>query len=165
MKILFSFLTIFCTPNILGQSITIEELIKINKMPLDDIETILMKKNFSLANTSKDSLTTTIKYENKNSELAITITKYEKPNIFIIEYLTFQKGEYLKAKEYCKIKKFKLLGTKVGKGEISNIATSYLLNGCLIKLTSNSTLAQDGQSNLNWYAIKIDDSNNYGLKK
>lgn len=165
MKTLLLFLTIFCTVNTFGQNLTIEELIKINKMPLDDIETILMKKNFSLTNTSRDSLKTTIKYEKKNPELAITVTKYEKPNFFVIEYLTFQKSEYLKAKEYCKLKKFKLLGTKVNKGEISSVSTSYLLNGCIIKYTSNSALAPDGQSNLNWFDIEISDSNNYGLKK
>lgn len=146
----------FCTTSF-TQTLAIDDLRKVNKMNIDDTETYLLSRKFVLTETGSDKLKTTIAYECETSNVSVSLNKYKKFGFVDLEYTTLERREYLRAKDYVKIKKFKVEGTKVGKGKVSSISSMYRMGDCFIILTSNNALSEDGVTKLNWYDIEISD--------
>lgn len=163
MKFILTFFLFFMVMNSVGQIISLEELTKMTKYEIPEIESFLISKNFSLSHTKDDNSQIVLNFEQEttsklNSGRTVKYKKYEGIfKLISIKYSTIQKNEYLKAKEYTKMKKFKFIGTKVFENTISSL---YELGNYFIILKSNSGFKDDNITRFTWYDIEIQQTSN-----
>lgn len=108
-----------------------------------------------MVDTKEDSLKSYVEFENEKMQHLVRLTKYFM-GIVDIEYSTLKATEFVQFKNYLRLNKYKLEGTKVEKDEVSTITTMYSKGKYAFWLYSFSRKAKSGDnSTFNWYRIQI----------
>lgn len=171
MKTFFLLLiaTFSCLTKNFGQSLSLEDLQKVGKMSPADIDFFLLRRNFELSSSENDTSIGSIKVEyvqNPNPSKRtlgtrfITITKYR--GAVDLSYMTVDKNEYVKAKEYVVSKKFIPQGNavipEVGSGIIRK---TYASPNKKVFIELISSKEKNGSTEFIQYTISVSDQTNY----
>lgn len=133
MKILlaFSFVLFFSTTSI-GQSFTLQELIKMSKMDVDNFDTYVTAKGYVFFNEIDEAENKGVRYafdlNYDKSEAQKLITLYQKSGEntkYAINYVTGNNKEYVAFKNQLKLLEFKLYENKVSKDDDGSVYNTF----------------------------------------
>lgn len=155
-RTLFFITVMLLTHTVIGQSLTVGELIKVYNSNNSDAETIILSKGYEFIEADTTDISSYVMFSYKPSE---SNRQYSDYVVFIMDYnfggrgVSFQtkKKDYLAAKRYCTQHGYKFISTENKKG---SIVSTYRNQNWEIELESFKNSTQDGLE-ITSYFIKL----------
>jgi hypothetical protein len=133
MRLLHTFsFVLFFTITSIGQSFTLQELIKMSKMDVDNFDTYVTAKGYVFFNNIDETEDKGVRYvfdlndEKSEAQKLITLyNKYGDKTEYAINYVTGDNKEYVAIKNQIKLLGFKLYQNKVSKDENGSVYNTF----------------------------------------